>query len=153
MAQLDFDKLIKQENRRLQGIISGTNIHINCQAVRNNRDNEFDLFKESKIYPIGEIEAIVKIKDASSGIYSPCYYQITVEDVLGGLFPNDLEFTSNIKYLISYIGSYSCVFKEKERVNTSGILVRIENKSGICYGIELTPWNTNRAFSAVLLNL
>lgn len=152
MAQLDFQKLIKQENRRLQGVVSGTNIHINCQALIDDDQIGKDFFSSVILHPIGEIEAIVKIKGTKESIYSPCYYEIEVVDILESLFPNELSFIKEIKYLLSFIGSYSCVFHKDEKISVKGLLIRIQQKDKICLGIELTPWNTSKLFSAVLLN-
>lgn len=149
MKTIDFETLIKQENRKLQGQVKNTNIHINCQTLYKNPKKCF--FSTKKFYPIAEIEGIVKVKDDKDSIYTPSVYRIEVENIIDSVFPNQRRFRKSIKYLISYIGTYSSVCKIGENIHVKGKLIRIEDNRKIYFGIELTPWNTRSIFNLLLL--
>ena len=87
MDQIDYRSLIKQENRKLQGRLFDTGIHINCQPVFGKND----YFKHRKVFPIGEISAVVRVKDDENSICAPGLYDIKVLDIIDSLVPNNEE--------------------------------------------------------------
>lgn len=149
MAPMNFDLLIKQESRKIQGLTKKKHIHINCQPLRGEEDRNF--FKNLAITEIGEMSCIAEITDDCDGIYSPAYYGIRVIDVVNSLFSGVGEIKSQINGLISFIGAYSNSFCVGDKVFLDGKLVQINNDGMLTYGIELSPWNTQRTFSANLL--
>ena len=146
MAAMDFDTLILQESRKMQGIIAGTKIHINCQPLRDSDDTFMDI----QMLEIGEISCVICITDDQQGMFSPAYYGIEVLSIVDGIF-NDVAFKKDITVLLSFIGAFSQSFKNGDRVFVEGKLVRIVKNEKITFGIELSPWNTNRTFKAILL--
>lgn len=148
MDQIDYRSLIKQENRKLQGRLFDTDIHINCQPVFG--DNMY--FRNIKIFPIGEVTAIIRINEDKNSISAPGIYSIEVVDIIDSLVPNNNMWCRRITKLISYLGAYSGVFKKGEKVYVEGLLLQIIKDNKIEIGIGLTPWNTKNKFKAVLMN-
>lgn len=149
MEPMDYDLFIKQETRKLQGLTRMEFIHINCQPLRNDED---DFFDEIKFVEIGEIQCIATITDDKQSIFTPCYYKIRVEDIIDSLFDDGRNFLKKITSLISYIGTYSCSFNTGDKIFIKGKLVKILSKDKVQYSIEISPWNTNRIFTAKLLH-
>lgn len=146
MAAMDFDTLILQESRKLQGVIRGTDIHINCQPLRLDDDTSMDL----NLMEIGDISCVAQILDDSQGGYSPAYYRIEVLSIVNSIFA-DAQFKEKITVMLSFIGVFSQSFKTGDKVFLEGKLVRIIKHGKTCFGVELSPWNTDRVFKAVLL--
>lgn len=149
MAPMNFDALIKQENRKLQGLTKNNLIHINCQPLKSDDDL---FFKNMKFIEVGEISCIVEITDDSNGIFAPAYYEIKVINVIDSFFSGEVDFKNNIRAFISFIGAYSCSFENGDKVYLEGKLIQIKKDKELFYGIELSPWNTDRLFKAALLN-
>lgn len=95
---------------------------------------------------------MARIIEDREGIYSPAIYKIKTINVLDSLFNGRKQFKDEVKYLISFIGAYSNSFLRGDKVFLEGKLVQVRNGGKIAYGIELSPWNTNRTFKALLLN-
>lgn len=149
MEPMDFDLLIKQESRKLQGLTKKSKIHINCQPLRK---SEGDIFSNLTMFEVGNIACIAEIIDDSEGRFSPSYYKIKVLDIINSLFSGNKEFTDNLKVFISYIGSFSNNFRNGDKVYLEGKIVAIREKEKTYYGIEVTPWNSDRSFKASLLS-
>lgn len=145
MSNMDFGTLILQESRKLQGVVRGTNIHINCQPLRDNYSYDMDL----GVLSLGEIECVIRILEDSQGMYSPSFYQIEVLSIINGVINNEMK--QEINYLISYVGDFAQVFRNGDLVYVDGKVVRIARCGGIKYGIEMTAWNTTKRNSAILL--
>lgn len=148
MEPMDFDLLIKQESRKLQGLTKKSKIHINCQPLRKPND---DIFSNLTMMEVGNIACIAEITDDSEGTFSPAYYKIKVLDIINSLFSGNKEFTDNLKVFISYIGSFSNNFRKGDRVYLEGKVVAIRERERMYYGVEVTPWNSDRSFKASLL--
>lgn len=148
MADMNFDALIKQENRKLQGLTFKNKVHINCQPLR----EDSGIFADIELIEVGEISCVARIIEDREGIYSPAIYKIKTINVLDSLFNGRKQFKDEVKYLISFIGAYSNSFLRGDKVFLEGKLVQVKNGGKIAYGIELSPWNTNRTFKALLLN-
>lgn len=148
MADMNFDALIKQENRKLQGLTFKNKVHINCQPLR----EDSGIFADIELIEVGEISCVARIIEDREGIYSPAIYKIKTINVLDSLFDGRKQFKDEVKYLISFIGAYSNSFLRGDKVFLEGKLVQVRNGGKIAYGIELSPWNTNRTFKALLLN-
>lgn len=146
MAPMDFDTLILQESRKLQGVVRGTGIHINCQPLR----EIDDCFMDFTMMVIGEISCIAQIVDDSQGIFAPAYYEIDVVSFVNCLF-NDNSFKKRITLMISYMGDFSQVFRNGDKVFLEGKLVKIKKDGKVMFGIELSSWNTERKYKAILL--
>lgn len=145
MPSIDVKTLIKQESRKVQGRITGTNIHINCQPLREDVD---DIFNQN-ITAIGDIECVAKIIDDSEGMYSPAIYNIEVISITSGAIEGEMK--RDITCLISYVGDYSQVFRNGDIIFVSGKLIRIERGGAIYFGIETTSWNYSKRNKAILL--
>lgn len=150
MAPMDFDLLIKQENRKLQGLTINNHTHINCQPLR---DTNNDIFRNLRMFEVGQISCIAEITDSKEGSYSPAYYKIKVVDIINSLFSGSKDITQKLNVFISYIGSYSNSFIKGDRVYLDGKLIIIEDqtKRSTYYGIEITPWNSEQVYVAKLL--
>lgn len=148
LAAVEFDKLLKQEQRKFQGVTRDGLIHINCQPLREDKD---ELFKNIKMIEVGEISCMAKVVDDKAGKFSPAFYSIKVLDIIDSLFSSH-SIKNQIKYFISFIGVYSGCFQAGERIYLEGKLVQIILNGEMCYGIELSPWNTSRHFKAILLD-
>ncbi|HQQ39740.1 MAG TPA: hypothetical protein PKY72_05525 [Bacilli bacterium] len=151
MSYTKYETLMKQEGRKLQGLTKNKNIHINCQCLW---ENAIDPLLNVEIYPIGEISCIAKICGDKDSIFSPALYDIEIASIIDGELNGVFNgFEKKITHLISYLGAYSCTFKEGEFVYIEGMLTSMKFEDGsIDYGIELSPWNTNKKYKAVLLN-
>lgn len=149
LASADFEKIIKQERRKIQGLTVNKNIHINCQPLRDKSDR---FFENITMVEVGEISCIAEITGDEQGMYSPAYFSIKVIDIIDSLFSGALEMKTKITCFISFIGVYAGCFRQGDRVYLEGKLVQLMNGSVMSYGIELSPWNTSRYFKALLLN-
>ncbi|HAS84757.1 MAG TPA: hypothetical protein DCS23_01635 [Candidatus Yonathbacteria bacterium] len=148
MKPMNFDLLIEQENRKLQGLTQENKIHINCQPLR---EDENDFFEKLELIDIGEIECIAVIVDDTEGQYAPSVYKIEIIDIIQSLFSSDSNFSSKVQVFISYIGGYANSFRKGDKVYLKGGLVLIRENNKIYYGVELTPWNTDSFHQANLL--
>ena len=146
LASMDFKTLLLQESRKLQAVISDTNIHINCQPLRNDGDDFMDIH----LFEIGDISCIAEIVGDSQGIFSPAYYSIKVHRILNCLFAGE-DFKQQITILLSLSGTYSQVFKSGDCVYLEGKLVKVEGRGISSFGVELTSWHTSHFYKATLL--
>lgn len=146
MASMDFDTLIRQESRKLQGVIRGTDIHINCQPLRADEDDFMDI----RFLELGTVSCIVRIIEDSQGTFSPAYYSVHVESVVDSLF-HDGTLAEQITALISFNGDFSQVFHKGDQVYLEGKLVRVKRGDGLSLAVELSSFNTDKTYKAVLL--
>lgn len=144
MANVDFESLVTQENRKLQGLING--IHINCQPLRADHDH----FMDMEMSVVGEIVCTARVIGDTQGFFAPAYYDIEVDNIIGGLFEND-DFRKKIRAMISFNGTYAQSFKKGDMVLLDGSLVQICKGGQYYWGVELSAWNTQRTFGAILL--
>ncbi len=148
MAPMDFSLLMKQEQRKIQGLWGGK-IHVNCQPLRCRQGQT--IFKDLTFIEVGEISCIAQIENDQEGNFAPAYYEIRVLDIINSVFDGSIGCASEIKAFISYIGAYAGSFREGERVYLDGKLVQVRRGAEQFYAIEVTPWNTQRTFKAQLL--
>lgn len=143
MAEIGAETLMLQETRKLQGVIRGTDIHINCQPLRN--DNQ--LLELGDIIELGEVKCKIKIIDDREGIYSPAIYKIEVLEIPS---PDILfkSFCGKIGWLLSYIGDFAQTFKNGDTLYVEGKLIRIGDSE---YGVETTSWNTDKRYKAYII--
>lgn len=146
MAEMGKEALILQESRKLQGRIKGTDIHINCQPLREDEA----VVKLSKMIELGEISCVVKIIEDKEGKYAPAIYKIMIDKIIDSVVVEDV-WKDKIEYLISYLGDFSQIFRIDDKVYLEGKVVRfcIDNK--LLFGIEMTSWNTNKRYKAQLI--
>ena len=151
MAQMNFDLLLLQEARKFQGVTRNHRVHLNCQPLRDLAVQSY--FADLTMVEIGEISCIAEIVDDSEGVYAPALYGIRVVDIIDSLFYGE-EIVHDLRAMISFIGAYANSFRNGDKVFLQGKMVQMQksNSSKIFYGVELTPWNTNRIFSANLLS-
>ncbi len=146
MTSIDFDTLIRQEARKLQGVIRGTDIHINCQPLRADGDEFMDI----RFLELSTVSCVVWITEDSQGIFSPAYYSVHVESVVNSLFHDD-TLADQITAMISFSGDFSQVFHKGDRVYLEGKLVRVSRGDEQSLAVELSSFNTNKIYKAVLL--
>ncbi len=146
MRGLSRDAILIQESRKLQGVIRGTSIHINCQPLR---DDE-DIILGCSFQTLGNISCKVKILDDNEGIFAPAIYEIQVQNVCK-CDVNDLFSINIVRYIISYFGDYSQVFKNGDLVDITGSLVKVEKDGQVFYAIELSNWTSMQHNMASLI--
>jgi predicted nucleotidyltransferase len=73
MPYTQYEVLIKQENRKLQGLTKEKGIHINCQPLWK---DGIDPLCDSEIYTIGEISCTLEIEDDTNSFFSPVYTKL-----------------------------------------------------------------------------
>lgn len=150
MAGSDFDNLIKQELRKLQGLTPHADAHINCEPIRSDDDRTF-----ARMYAkeIGEMTLLANVTDHSQGIATPALYQIKVQNILSSTVDEPGTFIHRITHMRSYLGAYTGAFRTGDTVYLSGKLVHIQDGDCGAFGIELTPWNVSTSYLASLARL
>lgn len=143
MAEIGAEALMLQESRKLQGVVRGTDIHINCQPLR--ADNQ--LVEIGKIIELCEIECILKIVDDKEGKYSPALYKVEILEILV-MDKLIKSMSKKIGWLLSYIGDFAQTFRNGDKLYVQGKLVCIENGE---YGIEVTSWNSEKRHKAFII--
>lgn len=146
MAEMGKEALILQESRKLQGIIKGTDIHINCQPLREDKN----VVRLTKVIEFGEILCIIRIIEDKEGKFAPAIYKIKVEKIIDCVVVEDIG-KDKIEYLISYLGDFSQLFRNNDKVYLKGKVVRYCIDNMLVFGIETTSWNTNRRYKAQLI--
>lgn len=144
MAEVGAETLMLQEARKLQGVIRGTDIHINCQPLR--KDNQ--LLNLGDIVDLGEVKCKLKIVDDSEGIYSPAIYKIEILEIMSSDFLMR-SFGEKIKWLLSYIGDFAQTFRNGDNLYVEGKLIRMGDSA---YGVETTSWNTEKRYKAYIIH-
>lgn len=147
MAGSDFDLLIKQEQRKLQGLTAHAGAQINCEPIRSDDDHRF-----ARMYAkeIGEMTLLASITDHGQGLATPALYQIEVGTILRSTVDDPDTFARRITYLRSYLGAYTGAFRTGDTVHLSGKLMHIQDGDHGGFGIELTPWSVSESFLARL---
>lgn len=151
MAPMNFDLLLLQEARKFQGVTRTSHIHLNCQPLR---DLAFQTcFADLTMVEVGEISCTAEIIDDQEGIYAPALYAIRVVDIIDSLFYGE-EIKQDLRAMVSFMGAYANSFRKGDRVFLQGKMVQMQKSTSgeTLYGVELTPWNTKRTFSANLLS-
>jgi uncharacterized protein len=143
----DFDALIKQEMRKLQGLTSAAGVHINCEPIRADGD---DTFSRMSAKEIGEITLLARIIDHSRGLATPALYRIEVKIILGSTVDEPEAFASRITHMRSYLGAYTGAFRKRDLVYLSGKLIHLQDGEDASFGVELTPWTVSRSYLANL---
>lgn len=145
MAEMDKEALVIQESRKLQGIIKGTSIHINCQPLRADED----VIRLSKVTELGEITCEIIVTDDVEGKYAPAIYQIKVDTIIDSVITDDYK--EKINYLVSYLGDFSQLFRKNDRVYLEGKVIRFCLGGKLFFGIGTTSWNTKKKYKAQLI--
>lgn len=147
MAGSDFDNLIRQELRKLQGLTPHADAHINCEPIRSDDDRAF-----ARMYAkeIGEMTLLATVTDHAQGIATPALYQIKVQNILSSTVDEPGTFIHRITHMRSYLGAYTGAFRTGDTVYLSGKLVHIQDGDYGAFGIELTPWNVSTSYLASL---
>ncbi|MET9782344.1 hypothetical protein ABZY32_14840 [Nocardiopsis alba] len=142
-----FDTLLKQEERKFQGLTSGSGAHINCEPLR---DDMSAPSKGLRAKEIGEITLLATITDHSEGVSTPALYKISVERVLNATVDDPHSFADRVLYLRSYLGAYTGAFRSGDVVYVTGKLVHLHDDERNAFGVELTPWSVSRSYIADL---
>jgi hypothetical protein len=152
MLSLDFETLITQEGRKLQGFIGTKRIHVNCQPLR--EDGSSSIFSHFNFMEVGDITCILEIDDNLQGFFSPACYRIKIIDVLDSLYVGILNLKKRVEFLICLTGTYAGAFLKGDKVFVQGKLTQLTSmvEGQIIYGIELSSLNNTRMFSAALLS-
>ncbi|MGH3809641.1 MAG: hypothetical protein ACRDRU_24060 [Pseudonocardiaceae bacterium] len=147
MAGGSFDALIRQEQRKLQGLTVQTGAHINCEPLRSDEDHAF-----ARMYAkeIGEMTLLATITDHAQGLATPALYLINVQIILSATVDEPEAFARRIIYLRSYLGAYTGAFRTGDIVHLSGKLVHLQDGIHSGFGIELTPWSVSKSYLANL---
>ncbi|MBB5494040.1 hypothetical protein [Nocardiopsis metallicus] len=142
-----FDTLLKQEQRKLQGLTTGSGAHINCEPLR---EDDAGPLHGLQAKEIGEITLLATVTDHSEGVSTPALYEINVERVLSATVDDPQTFASRVRYLRSYLGAYTGAFRSGDVVHVSGKLVHLLDGGKSSFGVELTPWSASRSYIADL---
>lgn len=145
----DFNSLMKQEQRKLQGLTANRVSHINCEPLRSDHDLLARNF--SSLKQIGEISVLAEVGDHSQGLLTPSRYEIAVRNVLSATVDEPDSISKRIRYMFSYLGAYTGAFRSGDLVHLTGKLVHVQNENNSDLGIELTPWSTSGSHSASLI--
>jgi predicted nucleotidyltransferase len=147
MAGGGFDTLIKQEQRKLQGLAARSGAHVNCEPLRADDDRSL-----ARVYAkeIGEMALLATITDHAQGLATPALYRITARVVLHSTIDEPEQFAPRITCLRSYLGAYTGAFRAGDTVYLSGKLVWIQDGDHGEFDIELTPWNVSKSYLANL---
>lgn len=150
LAGSGFDALIRQEQRKLQGVTAGTGAHINCEPLRADSDTTFQRIGAMK--EIGEIQLVAEVTDHSQGLLTPAVYGISVQSVLEATVDDPGRLAPRITRVFSHLGAYTGAFRTGDRLYLSGRLVHFghEHRSG--FGISLTPWSIRGGYLANLID-
>jgi uncharacterized protein len=147
MAGSDFDTLIRQEQRKLQGL-TPADAHINCEPLRSDDD---PAFVRTTAKEIGDVTLLAQITDHQAhGLATPALYGITVTTILASTFDEPDRFAPRITQLRSYLGAYTGAFRTGDTVHVTGKLVHLHDGHHATFGVELTPWNTGTSYLANL---
>lgn len=147
MAGSDFDALIKQEQRKLQGLTTHADAHINCEPIRSDKDPTFTRMYAKEI---GEMTLLATITDHTQGLATPALYQLKVQTILSSTVDEPGTFARRITHMRSYLGAYTGAFRVGDTVHVTGKLVHIQDGDYGTFGIELTPWNVSTSYLANL---
>ncbi|MGH3972488.1 MAG: hypothetical protein ACRDS9_04070, partial [Pseudonocardiaceae bacterium] len=147
MAGGSFDALIRQEQRKLQGLTARVGAHINCEPLRSDEDRTFTRMHAKEI---GEMTLLATITNHTQGLATPALYRINVQIILSATIDEPETFARRITYLRSYLGAYTGAFRSGDTVYLSGKLVHLQDGVHGDFGIELTPWNVSKSYLANL---
>ncbi len=147
MAGGSFDALIRQEQRKLQGLTARVGAHINCEPLRSDEDSTFTRMYAKEI---GEMTLLATITDHTQGLATPALYRINVQIILSSTVDEPEAFARRITYLRSYLGAYTGAFRSGDTVHLSGKLVHLQDGVHGGFGIELTPWSVSKSYLANL---
>ena len=136
MAGGDFDALIKQEQRKLQGLTRHADAHINCEPIRSDDDRTFARMSAKEI---GEMTLLATITDHAEGLATPALYQIKVNNILSATVDEPGAFARRITHLRSYLGACTGAFRAGDTVYLAGKLVYLQDGESDGFGVELTP--------------
>ncbi|UGQ12052.1 hypothetical protein LO772_00080 [Yinghuangia sp. ASG 101] len=142
-----FDALIRQDQRKLQGITPGADAHINCEPLR---DDDDPAFVRMTAKEIGDVTLLARITDHSQGLATPALYGVQVTTILSATVDEPDRFARRITHLRSYLGAYTGTFRTGDTVHVAGKLVHFHLGDHTGFGVELTPWNTGTSYLANL---
>lgn len=147
MAGGSFDALIRQEQRKLQGLTARVGAHINCEPLRSDEDPTFTRMYAKEI---GEMTLLATITNHAQGLATPALYRINVQIILSATVDEPETFARRITYLRSYLGAYTGAFRTGDTVHLVGKLVYLHDGVHGGFGIELTPWSVSKSYLANL---
>jgi uncharacterized protein len=147
MVGSDFDALIRQEQRKLQGLTQQADAHINCEPIRSDDDRTFAHMSAKEI---GEMTLLATITDHAQGLATPALYQVKVNTILSSTVDEPGAFARRITHVRSYLGAYTGAFRAGDTVYLSGKLVYMQDGEHSGFGIELTPWSVSKSYLASL---
>lgn len=147
MAGSSFDALIRQEQRKLQGLTPAADAHINCEPLRGDDDAAF---AQTTAKEIGDIALLARITDHGQGLATPALYGIEVTTILSATIDDSDRLARRITHLRSYLGAYTGAFRTGDTVHVAGKLVHLRDGDHTTFGIELTPWNVGTSYLASL---
>ncbi|XKK40058.1 hypothetical protein HFP72_04560 [Nocardiopsis sp. ARC36] len=142
-----FETLIKQENRKLQGMTSGSGAHVNCEPLRSDAPPRLEAMSAKEI---GEITLLATVTDHSEGVLTPALYRIGVDRSLNSTVDEPESFADRIVHLRSYLGAYTGAFRAGDSIHVTGRLVHLTHQGRYSFGVELTPWTASRSYIADL---
>jgi predicted nucleotidyltransferase len=140
-----FSTLIRQEQRKLQGLTAGAEAHINCEPLRS------DCMATTRrlcAKEVGDIEVLATVTDHGEGCFTPALYGIRVQQVIRASVDEPEEFARRITYMRSYLGAYTNAFQTGDTLYAQGRIVHLSEGADSTFGVELTPWSVSRSFIA-----
>ncbi|TDQ52885.1 hypothetical protein [Actinorugispora endophytica] len=145
-----FGALMRQEQRKFQGITAGAGAHINCEPLRTDSDAASQRIGAMK--EIGEIQLIAEVTDHSQGLLTPAVYGISVRDVLGATVDDPERLAPRVTHAFSQVGAHTGAFRVGDRLYLSGRLVHFGEGTRDGFGVSLTPWSVQGDYLANLID-
>ncbi|MFB7292237.1 hypothetical protein [Actinacidiphila glaucinigra] len=147
MAGSSFDALLRQEQRKLQGLTPTADAHINCEPLR---DDDDPAFVRMTAKEIGDVTLLARITDHTHGLATPALYGIEVTTILNATIDEPDRLAPRITHLRSYLGAYTGAFRAGDLLHIAGKLVHLHDGHHTGFGVELTPWSTGTSYLAHL---
>jgi len=145
-----FTALIRQEQRKLQGITKGSGAHINGEPLRADSDTVSPCLGAMK--EIGEIQLVAEVTDHSQGLLTPAVYGISARSVLGSTVDDPERLAPRITHVFSHLGAHTGAFRTGDRLYLSGRLVHFGRERHEGFGVSLTPWSLRGDYLANLID-
>ncbi len=147
MEGSSYEAVLRQEQRKLQGLTTDSGAHVNCEPLRPDRDETFARLSSKEI---GEMSVIAKVTDHELGLATPAVYGIKVRTVLSSTIDEPESIMRMITHMRSYLGAYTGAFRAGDVVHLTGKLVHAADGHRSSFGIELTPWSVSSSYVANL---
>jgi predicted nucleotidyltransferase len=118
MEGSSFEAVMTQEQRKLQGLTTGSGAHINCEPLRPDHDPAFTRVTSKEI---GEMSLLARVTDHAQGLATPAVYRIKVMNVLTSTIDEPKSLMRKITQMRSYLGAYTGAFRTGDTVHLTPV--------------------------------